>query len=1350
MPDTAAVPPATPTPPFIKSVQYFDPFGPLPITWQQNAGIVATLAVAGAAGPVPYAQLVVNNVPVAWGTGRSGDTSINVLNPSPLVPSQSNLLQIQFGAANLNPQNLDWTAAGVLSAPVVSQRLRLVAMTVSPTAITFAWDSEGSAIAGARMQLVDATIPMVTPSFFSGTGSPATFPVTLNNSHDYYVLLSAVQPIVPAPKGGFAAERSFGPPSAPIPIPTRAPVINQAACDNEVVTVEWTPPTLPAPGPGMPLFGPAAPVYEIVLLDNGRLVAVAPAGPGGGQIAAPVAQMHGRMVLGRISFGPLTGPVGGGPNVFPIPPEILSVAVAGGATSTITATVAYPAWFPGGGALVGTLYTNGAAGAVATLNAAAGTLSWTGIQPDPASLYAIDVAMVDSGSNMTSRSTLSPRLAVPLAAPAGLAAAYDGRTVTIGFGLAAGRAADGYTVTLTGSRSGARTVKVGGALPIAFAANLDLSETWTATVQPQFGIVQATPATGPVTLPTVAPPVLASVVYDGSVLHLTWSAATLPFITGYEVVVGSVPAIVVGADQTSCALPLTYSQVSGASVTVTGLSPLRRGPPGTSVAILSSPVEIGAVAIGAANVVATWTAAGAPAVRAELLAGDVVIEQIAAATATGVTFPLPTPAGGSYALRARAVSADGVAAGPPSVAVELILAAPTIESGCLGDGRMSLRWDPVDSFGVAGYRLAAAPTVGAGASFMVAGDRYEGPVPAAFLAPGTLTVTPVNARCTGPAASISVLAPASFGQGSYSAGQLSIAATLGDSAAGDSFWLDVLVDGQRVARETILLSATPPAQPFTVAAALPAGSAAVARLVGLGPSALVPQGRDAAIPTVTPVVTGAEYDGASLHVSWQAPEAPGVDGYLVSIANASVADQYVAGGASSATTIAVTLAYPFAAGVAVSVRAVAGAQGATPFVKGPVGAALVPTLAGSAYAVAATTAGAPFVYRRGVYQNLAGVTGQPIVLYLPNPFSGTATPTVPATGPATFQLEPHSGSALPYRLTIAATAWTTLGSQAPRVPLRDSYATFLSAVEDAGAYPWAIGLIRQLIAGAMPQTFEETLFYRYGLWRDDSIRIVDLMPGTRLRLANALYQTVTGGTSQAKNGFVATGGETMDLVDAIPQGGGGTLPAGAKRSLSVDSFLSLIYPGGGQANPAPVVAAGPIDFFAGTNRQAYYRLLYPTSFLSSGSTGSATITDNIALIGAATWKILAEVTRQYATSGTLPAGLNYYAAYFRGRSSITPLINVSVQGEPRWVPLGTSVRQLLSSQGLAPVFGGNGGEALAMVRPSANLFTYGAADPGLSLDPVGLGNQDLNGATPSSWPLDIPLVGGDQVALRQI
>jgi hypothetical protein len=1320
-----------------ESIRYIDPFAPLPIGAAEAGVLVQVTNPAQLASEeVAYARLLGNQVPLGYGVGTQ--TAVRVLNTEPLVPGVAYLIEVQFDKEGKKPENLPWLPhKEIISAPVVVQQGRIDTVLPTSTGLTVTWETASiSSVAGALVEVVDLTSNQLVGSGYLGTAQSAPLTASFVAGHSYGVRISAVQPAIG--DGNFAAPFTFGPPTQPQPIPTAAPVLSRLSCTATGIAAQWTAPAV------VPNSGPAR--YEILLLDGAKPIGSGPAGDSGGQLSTsePTTLADPRLAA-RVSYGSFAGPIGGSAALFFLAPQIVSVTVTGSSSATITAELASPGPLPDGGGLLATLYRDGVPGPTQTLASATGSVSWTNIAVLAGVSYAVDVALQVSTGGAQSLGAASPRLVIPLNAPTEVVACYDGQLVSIDLAFAAGRLVDGYRVTLTGSGGGSQQLRTGPQLPITFSTNLDLGQTWSAEVVPVLGIVSARSGSGMVELPEVSAPALTSVGYDGAELSLQWTAARLPYLSGYRVEAAGGPTLVVGGQQTNCVLPLPPAQGS-TSVTVTGLSPMRETAPSKAVPVITSSIEVNSVTVGA-EVVAHWSATPAPpAVRAVLMLGSSVVSTVPNATETGVRFALPTPREQPFTLVAYPVSADGVATGPATASVELILTPPVIESGVLdGAGQLSLRWDPGNSFGVTGYRLTATPTTGNAASLLVVGTGYDGPVPAAFSAPGTLAVTPVGASCTGPSATATVHPAATVSAADYADGQLSVTADLSAAGAGDTSRLDVLVNGALLTRQVIAGAAQPP---FTLSVALPADVTAAVRISVTGPATLAPNSAPLIVPTRVPVLTEAAYDGSALHVRWIPTGEPGVTGYLVSVTGTSAPDSYVAGAHSDSAAVPVSLDYPFPSGVSATVRALAGAPGSGSSGRGQPSIGLAPSLAGSYYSVTVGQAGyPPYLYRRGLYQTQSGVTGQPIVLYLAKPFAGADNPTVPAAASPVFQLTPQAGMPLPYQLTLSADVWN-LGASPVRGGLRESYNQFLTDVENTGVTPWAIGLLRQLIAQAMPQTFEEVLFYRYGYWRSDSLRVVDLTPGTRLQLSSALYQAVVSGTNE-RNGFAAVGNETLDVVDAIPQGGAGTLPAGAGRILSVDALLSLVYPGSGTARASSPVAAGPIDFFADNNRQSFYRLFYPTAFPVSGSNGATSLTSNIALIGTTSWASLNAVTAQYAMTGQFPAGLTYFSTYFRGRAGLTPLINLSIGGESRWTALGTSVRQALASIGLAPYWGGGGGALVDLRRASANLFNNPYPNDGLAMDQVDLTGTDLDGLTPLYWPLDMPLVGGDQLTVRQ-
>ncbi|WP_350334298.1 hypothetical protein [Coralliovum pocilloporae] len=1333
------------------SVVYVDPFAPRPMGFTET-GVIASLTGTGVpAGDVAYAQLLENETPIAYGTGATAN-AVRVLNPRPLASTLSYTMQVQFAASGKKPQDLDWSnPANIASAPVITQQARVRELTVTSSGFDFSWDiPSGSQIGGIYLQLINLTKNALTGDYYLGSDANASVSASLATD-SFAVRISPIQPITGTSTGGFASPYSIGPPSPPQIIPAHAPTLSAISFDGNRAEATWTAPTVPA-GTIVTL-----PRYELMLLSGTSVVMSAMGGAtGGALVTGDISTVASPSLAARTIYDSFVGANGTSIALGALAPEPVSVSVTSASQkSSIAATFATPSALSTSNQLVATLYTNGVAGTPQTLSAAPATVTWSNISPAADSVYAIEARMVTSTNSKTSTGPASSPVSIPLATPTVSAADYDGEILTLDLAFASETAADGYAITVTDGTT-PQHFTAGPSMPVRIPCNLDLSKTWSVTARPTIGIIQGTiSASHSVTLPTLAAPVLKSVVYDGEQLHLAWSAASLPYLDGYLVKVahGSTNKLTVTTgSETVLSIPLAKADAAGAAVTVTGTSALRNSAASTAVDLITDVITMGLATVTASTVTATWTTAGSGTVEALLTIDGTVVDTPSGATATGVSFTTPSDKTQKYGLQARLISADKIAAGPLSGAAELILQTPALLSAELGTSGMDLAWTADDTAAIETYELKATTSASHTASVTVDGTRYSGPTPAEFLEAGTLTITPKNAHCTGPARSVSILAQASVSSGSYDGKTLSLHADVGAVSQGNIYWLDVFADGGLLARKSFVATANPFAQPFTIDVGIPDGAAVTARITGIGPHSLTPGSADMAVPSSIPTLTSAAYDGSKLHVAWQPKPGPGTGGYVVSVAGGSPAipDTYVSGANSASTAITTSsISYPFGANVAVSIRAASGQNGSAATVTGQPGTAQKPVLAGYGYGTGVKAAGdPPYLFRSGTYQTLNDVSGNVIELYLPKPFTGSANPTVSSTSANAFKLSPSpSGSALPYKLTIGTDAWTTLGSNGVRTSLRTSYIGFLNDVEDTGVFPWAIALLRQMIAEAMPQTFEEVLYYRYGLWHDNSLRVADLTPGTRLQVSNAVYQSPVGGTNE-KNGYVATGTEIMDLASAIPQSGASTLAAGPNRSLSVDTFLSLMYPGSGTGTDKTPVAAGAIDFFDGQNRQAYYRLFYPADFLSSGSTGSNSAESNVALAGAATWKKLDTITQAYATSGTFPNSNDYFLTYFRGRSAITPLINIAIQSEQRWVPLGTTVRQLLSAQGLAPYFGGNGGDQIAMTRASANLFAYPDIAPSLSLDPINLTNSDLGNLTPLYWPLDMPVVGGDQISLK--
>lgn len=173
-------------------------------------------------------------------------------------------------------------------------------------------------------------------------------------------------------------------------------------------------------------------------------------------------------------------------------------------------------------------------------------------------------------------------------------------------------------------------------------------------------------------------------------------------------------------------------------------------------------------------------------------------------------------------------------------------------------------------------------------------------------------------------------------------------------------------------------------------------------------------------------------------------------------------------------------------------------------------------------------------------------------------------------------------------------------------------------------------------------------------------RCADVRPGFTLRLEQETYMSKEQVSGDDAAGFVGT--HTAEYAVSLAQGKD-------MQYLEFDSFISRmdeeIYA------PADVSAVSPasggiIDLCAVRSRSAFYRIQYPEAMFSSDALPDAYAGNHTLLVADPGW--------QYA-----PLGLYLL---FRGRSALTLLISVVVNGRERKVPVGTTFGNLLHSMGI--------------------------------------------------------------------
>jgi hypothetical protein len=296
--------------------------------------------------------------------------------------------------------------------------------------------------------------------------------------------------------------------------------------------------------------------------------------------------------------------------------------------------------------------------------------------------------------------------------------------------------------------------------------------------------------------------------------------------------------------------------------------------------------------------------------------------------------------------------------------------------------------------------------------------------------------------------------------------------------------------------------------------------------------------------------------------------------------------------------------------------------------------------------------------------------------------------------------------------------------------------------------PGATLLLLRRVAEMLPAPLLESLFYYYrlssGLGTAYACPYVDLVPGMRLVVQPEGSQfTAPGAVPQ--NGPVAGAPLALDLHAR-------TSPDGFRR-LAFDGFLGTIASPQVPATPlsatAPqVVAGGVLDLQGSGTARRWYRLLYPTSLPSANSAGDGKLLDSIALVGADSRTDIDAATASYQSGQPATASGNVPLLYWvlRGRAAVIPQISVFVNQATQWLPLGTTVRDVVESLVLSNPYawdaGQNTGRQLSLYRP---MTPSGSPLPQPAQQAVMFNVAQATLSDPRVY--DLPLVQGDAMSV---
>jgi|GEM_PF-4363024 len=239
--------------------------------------------------------------------------------------------------------------------------------------------------------------------------------------------------------------------------------------------------------------------------------------------------------------------------------------------------------------------------------------------------------------------------------------------------------------------------------------------------------------------------------------------------------------------------------------------------------------------------------------------------------------------------------------------------------------------------------------------------------------------------------------------------------------------------------------------------------------------------------------------------------------------------------------------------------------------------------------------------------------------------------------------------------------------------LQAAYSDFLSSLDaqEANAYMRLGGarIVRARLVENMPLPVDEWSLYAYGLNIENNS--VDLQAGMRLAAyyGNYFFENPTG-TGEVSRGFGGTGA-TYIGIHSVPN----------SNALMFNPFMTGQY---AQVDPPELptgvdvnVVASPVDL-AALDPKAHYRLFYPTASFTSIDKASLEVSENVSLVGANCYGNLG------STPNSSPQTLNCNgnpevvgSTLFWGRVTLVPEIQVQVNGESRFVPVGTTLQNLI-------------------------------------------------------------------------
>jgi|GEM_PF-2043275 len=1144
--------------------------------------------------------------------------------------------------------------------------------------------------------------------------------------------------------------------SAPLPLLSGSPVVTAARYDTRSIGVEWTPST-------------GAQSYIVSLLSAGIVTqSVAVENPLGTSatltLASPLPVATAASV--RVTAVDAAGARArsGDLDLLRAPPAYRFVTydgskvligwqvVAGAASYEFvvigsSSGVRYSTTFDSGSATSGSLALPGRLGTQETY------------------LYSL-TAHAASGATVS-----APDAVLPTALPTLDAVVFDGTEVRLHWSLPAGQAAaaNGFRASVVSQSSGATqdvTVDDPGARSAVVPApsgGFDPAQDYTASV------TALSPATAGARSDEIALiialPTIRYATYYGDRVTASWALAsgTTP-IANYRLSLTSAQdaqawSIEVPSSATFATLgvpqALNTAQAYAVSVAAVAADGTAQAVTSATPVVVDRP-RLDSAVLRADALALAWQPSTNLAVTGytlkliSLASGTTHTQSVASSAVTG-SIALATPLDASQ-LWVAEVWADAPVAGVSER--RIVLAAQPVLKALRYDGRtVQAEWAataPGSIVGQTGYALSVISGSAIVASAVVDGSGAEVALPAGTTAPKVevAMIGPGSIGLATTAVSLLATPPTALkAQTDAVSGVLTLTWTAVDGA---SRYHIARADGSAIGDSETASFVFPSAPPANVPQSIViTSSATVGAVATSGPASL-----PFALPTGRATIESINYTIETLSVRWSA--VPGASAYRIAILEGTAttpAQQVVTPGDATSYTFASTLS-DFSKDYRIVVQAMFGDD------IGPPSQATPLFTAGWYPSRALASVSAPFVYPATRLQTATsanlGTSGDDLTLYLPDIGAGTALHDLPVrNGPFKLDAADTPADGYPYKLVLSGSGSGNVWAFSPapiRADLATAYVDFIKAIELAGTVPSGTILVQQTIARYMPQTFQETLYYSYGLAFPNPAAGVtygyaDLRPGMVLRVVFNDYMAVGGSsTQQWLNGYV--GGSQIDY-DV------GSYLSNAGWALGFDAFIAQLVANGALSVGAPPThpsleleggSAEAADLFYPDFREPFYRVFFPSTLVSPSGSGTSQTSPNFVLAAAPTFTAL-------SSTGNVPAP-GTALAYFRGRAIIKLCIRVTINGNDTVLPIGTSVANVLERYSRQPPIvsrelrGVHLQRALAPVALALDAHPAQAPLDSAATYPVQFGWQTLPIYAAGWSALALPLLHGDRLTIE--